>query len=452
MFFDGVLDLDIPTGTTVTNPIGSLGALTVTGSPDSYADCSDDGAHFAIASPSYEVGTGDITIVMKARVTSFVAGEYLVYDYDGSGTAAAAAATGLAVKVTAGGSRRVGLAVPPASETIGSGFLTECSSSTLVAGQDFIIAFRRSSGTWTVWVDADASGGMVSDTPSSNTLGSASLTECEGPVFGAARTASATTSLGGGRIYWYVLFTEALSDADLQLSAWDDEANLKTAWLSSGGTVNTETLESTIAVTDEPLDYVFYNRIAEDTLTIFDELLASVVGTVARVLTDELTVTDGAVFSIIRNMLLQDTIIVSEGGTEQYTTSNIVIDDTLDVVDSALRYAQFTRLGDDALVITDSLISSIVNYVIQNAILSSTISVADEAFWHIHVTRMVESALSLFDENASSAYRFILLSDALSMDDGLVSSYVPDSGSMSNPVIRIGFDQPKIDAGGYALV
>lgn len=234
-FADGVTDLDIPTGATVTNPIGSLGTLAVTGSPDSYADCSDDAAHFAIASPSYEVGTGDITIVMKARTTTFVAGEYFVYDYDGTGTTGTA--TGLAIKVITGGSERVALVVPPSSEAAGSGLTLECSSDTLVPNQDFIIGFRRSSGTWTIWLDADASGGMVANTPFFNNIGSAAITECEGPIFGAARSASATTALGSGRIYWYVLIASAVSDADIQLADWATESNLKTAWLSSASAV-----------------------------------------------------------------------------------------------------------------------------------------------------------------------------------------------------------------------
>jgi hypothetical protein len=224
--------------------------------------------------------------------------------------------------------------------------------------------------------------------------------------------------------------------------------------VGGGGTVNTETLESTLAVSDEPLDYVFAYRVGEDAITVSDEIVSTVIGTVAKILTDTLDVTDGAAWFIYRTRLLQDSILVNEGNTEQYITTGIVADDTIDIADSIVRYALFTRLGDDALVITDSIVSSIVNYVIREAVLSSSISVMDEASWFIYVTRLAESTVSMFDEPQSYALRFILLSDALSVDDGATATYVPDPGSvvLVNPIIRVGFDQPRIDVGGYALV
>lgn len=221
-----------------------------------------------------------------------------------------------------------------------------------------------------------------------------------------------------------------------------------------GGSVNTQTLSSTLVVIDEPLDYVFHYRLGEDTLSIFDELVTILVGTNSRILTDTLTIDDGAVLFYRRNRLLADAIVVTEGTLEQYIISNVVMDETLDVVDALIRYAQFTRLGTDSLVITDSLISAVVNYVVNTATLSSAIEVTDSASWYVYVTRLVESALSVFDESQSQLLRFILLTDALWVDDAAESTYVPDPGPPAesfNPVMRIGTDQPKMKIGGYRI-
>lgn len=247
-------------------------------------------------------------------------------------------------------------------------------------------------------------------------------------------------------------FTVVMDDADpgaafVWYSAFGSNAG-------AGGTVNEVTLSSTVTVTDEPLDYVFYNRRIESSIVLFDELVAILVGTISRILTDSIVVDDGAVLFYRRNRLLDDTIVVTEGTLEQYTTTNIVVDDTIDVVDSVIRYLQFNRLGESAVVITDSLISAIINYVIQTAVLSSAIAVTDDEDHFVYVTRLVESTIALFDENLPASLRFILLTDALSVDDGAIATYVPDPGTpgqVFNPVIRIGFDQPRIDTGGYAV-
>lgn len=221
-YADAVAAIERPSVTTKSNP-GSLTDPTIAGITDQYADFGGtNGLNFLPGSPVLNVGTGDITIVMKARVDSFTTSDRLGGNYDGTGTAGSN--HGLEIYIPSGVGRTIALMIPPRSES----FRLESSSSTLVQGQDFIVAFRRSSGTWTIWLDVDASGGMTSDTPSTNAIGSSNISECGDIYFGCDRDGNNGFD---GRIYWFVAFNTALSDADLQLSAWDTESNLKTAWL-----------------------------------------------------------------------------------------------------------------------------------------------------------------------------------------------------------------------------
>jgi hypothetical protein len=162
---------------------------------------------------------------MKAQLDTSLAGRVIAENFDGSGTLDSA--TGWQIVNNTGTSRRIGLAALP---TEASSEVLECASNSHTLGSPFIIAFRRSSGTWTIWMDSDASGGMTSNTPASNTLGSDDVfTEMGDVTFGSRRTGANPFD---GRVYWLVQIDAAVSDADIQLSAWDDEANLKAAWLT----------------------------------------------------------------------------------------------------------------------------------------------------------------------------------------------------------------------------
>lgn len=243
---------------------------------------------------------------------------------------------------------------------------------------------------------------------------------------------------------------------------------------AASGTVNTNTLESTIVVTDQPLDYVFFNRVAEDAITLFDELIAVVTGILTKILSSTIDMTDGAVMFFRRTRLLEDTIVITEGTTERYITTNMLTEDTLDVIDQLTRFMRYTRLASDSVVLTDEAVTSIIGYLIFSNVLTSQLTVTDELIRQalftrlaessidltdgtvrqVLFTRLLESLLTTFDEKMTACQRFIMLSDALSMDDSLVATYVPDGGPVTpttdNPVIRIGFDQPRIVLGGYS--
>lgn len=226
--------------------------------------------------------------------------------------------------------------------------------------------------------------------------------------------------------------------------------------IPSGGTVNEQTLSSTLSVTDEPLDYVFYTRVLDSPVEVFDSLVSIFTGTSiqTKVLDSTLTVSDGATLFLLRQRLLQDTIIVSEGNTDLFINTNVIVDDTLDIVDEILSFARYTRLGSDTITVTDSLLSTVINYLVISSILTSNLTVTDEAVRYAFFARTLDSFLSTIDGALTPVERFILLSDALSVDDGLVATYVPGESpapATHTPVIRVGFDQPRIDIGGYAV-
>jgi hypothetical protein len=226
------------------------------------------------------------------------------------------------------------------------------------------------------------------------------------------------------------------------------------------GTVTETTLTSNVVVADEGMKAAYFTRQLDSFTTLFDELVASLVLTGStintKVLESFLAVTDGTIATTLRNRLLQDTITISEGSTEQYTTTNIVIEDPIELSDDLLRFAQVYRVSGDTLTVTDAAIVSVSNALIIAAVLTSNLQVTDEVVKSAYFDRVLDSFLRVADdEPMPSLTRFVLLSDALTVDDGAVATYVPDGSSPSpqlfSPLIKVGFDQPRIETGGYAL-
>lgn len=214
------------------------------------------------------------------------------------------------------------------------------------------------------------------------------------------------------------------------------------------GTINTVSLTSNSTVTDEQLLWILRNRLGESSVSI----------------------SDGSVGGVVRNRLLDDAVTVTEGSTIQSTIYNILASDELTIIDEILRWARFSRLLQDDVVITDDIITSLIGHLIFTSVLTSNISVTDEmlpwALFHrlldsnvltndqalnvLSYTRDLLDGFDVFDDTQSWARRFILLTDALSVHDSLSS--LVTSPTTDSPVIRIGFDQPRIEIGGYAVV
>jgi hypothetical protein len=224
-------------------------------------------------------------------------------------------------------------------------------------------------------------------------------------------------------------------------------------------------------------------------------------GTVnTQTLTDTLTITDLGIGSAVRGRLASDTILVTEGALISSTEYGLVGDDTIDVSDSGTQYAVRARVAEDALTVTDQalwfllrhyvlqdgisvtdeLIASIIAgnntiftsvltsqlllsdellpYVYRNRLLQSDFSVLDEAILWLVRVRGLDSFVEVTDQNLTAMKRFILLTDVLSVDDSLVSLYVPDGVFSPRPVVGVdppkivvGSDPPHIVLGGLAI-
>jgi len=198
----------------------------------------------------------------------------------------------------------------------------------------------------------------------------------------------------------------------------------------SGGTVNTQTLSSTTVLTDGVLSTALFNR------------------------------------------LTSEAIIVSEGNTERYIDRFLDAISEISLSDEAVLWLRRTRLLQDDIQITDALISQVIGYLIFTSVLTSNVTITDEALKTAYFYRLMESnvvtadqimrallvardlldGIEVADSGLTAVQRFILLTDAISLEDALTALYVPVTGpAVDNPIIRIGFDQPKIDLGGYGV-
>lgn len=216
---------------------------------------------------------------------------------------------------------------------------------------------------------------------------------------------------------------------------------------AAGGVVNTSTLTDTVTPADDIVRSAIRGNVSSDTLTVVDSFF----------------------LWWYRTRVLQSSVVVTEGSLETYTTTNMQAIDELTISDELVAWLRRTRLLDDSIAITDELIASVIGYLIFISTLTSQLTITDEALPLRYFTRLLESDLltadqamrstfvarsfldtvDVTDENLTALQRFILLTDALSIDDSLSSLLV--SPVTSNPVIVIGFGQPRIEIGGYGL-
>lgn len=198
-------------------------------------------------------------------------------------------------------------------------------------------------------------------------------------------------------------------------------------YTAGGGTVNTETLESAIAVSDESPLFMLRHRILESLLSVNegDTIVSEIINLISD---DALSVSDGVISSALRNRLLEDSVTVTDDDIAAvigYLIFVEVLSSEVAVTDEALPYRLFERLLDSNLLTTD------------------------EALRALQVTRSLMDSVDISDEGLTSLQRYILLSDALSIEDDLASEVI--TPLLINPVIVIGFDQPDIQLGGYAI-
>lgn len=248
----------------------------------------------------------------------------------------------------------------------------------------------------------------------------------------------------GSDNYWEINVTDY--DADTLANV----ATLDVITAEGGGTVNTQTLTSSVVVSDASLASKTSGRLAADTITI----------------------TDAGLDYVFFSRLGSDSVTVTDGPMEFYSVYGVTAISEVTVSDELVAWLRRNRLLQDNVLVTDELISSLIGYLIYTSILTSNVTVADQALDYVYFHRVMESTLlttdqilrallvardlldgvEVTDSTLTAMQRFILLTDTISLEDALSALYVPDTGPITdNPVIRIGFDQPQVALGGYSV-
>lgn len=219
---------------------------------------------------------------------------------------------------------------------------------------------------------------------------------------------------------------------------------------AAGGTVNTETLTDTITASDSAARFAIRGNVS----------------------TDNITLADAVFWWWYRTRVMTDNLVITEGATETSTVSNVHAIDEITVSDGIVAWLRRTRLAQDAIAITDEAIASTIGYLIFVSVLTSQLTITDQALTTRYFSRLLESGvltsdqalrallvtrnlldtIDVEDQGLTALQRFILLTDAISLDDSLASVVVtPTVPGVTNPRILIGFDQPRIELGGYGF-
>lgn len=258
-----------------------------------------------------------------------------------------------------------------------------------------------------------------------------------------------------------------------------------------GGTVFTEILTDTASITDALSPFAHRNRRLDDSIEVTEggtirsvstNLLADDALDVTdsgtqfsirgRVGTDTIDISDQAFWFILRHRLLQsginltDELISATSGSNVLTrvlTSEILLADQalpyayrnrllesgIEATDEAALWVIRHRLLESGISLTDEALSQVFGGNILFRVLTSEIVTADELLKALLISRSMSDAIDIDDSLLTAMQRFILLTDAISVDDSLLSS---DTTPVPvTPLIRIGFDQPRIELGGYGL-
>lgn len=219
---------------------------------------------------------------------------------------------------------------------------------------------------------------------------------------------------------WYVAQGQARTGSTSQAFGWDDvivggggyyhppcAVAIEVVAAASGGTVNTSTLTETVSLSDAALSQV------------------------------------------IRNRLLQSLLDVTDGPLSASTLTNRIVNDSIEVTDEALRFVLRRRLLSEGVDISDAAIAQLLTGNILLKILTDGLTITDAALPLVLRNRLIVSLVMLNDQSLTAMQRFLVLSDAIAIDDQLISSFITQTTAA--PRIVIGFDQPRIEVGGYGI-
>jgi hypothetical protein len=227
-----------------------------------------------------------------------------------------------------------------------------------------------------------------------------------------------------------MLYRNGGTQSAFTVDAWTDDA-------AAGGTVNTKTAEDTIAVGDTTLSGAVRNRIPQSLLALADDTPAGAVRT--RIPQSLITLTDQATLFYLRTSLASDTLDVFDQLLAQFTGTILkILTDTIDVTDGpAQGYSIY--LGDAADAI-DQLDETALMFI-KGRLSDDALEMSDGAAQFFQRNRDSSDALATSDSAPWFALRQRLLGDAIDVSEGpnvIFTEYAldaPDSLSVSDDTV-----------------
>lgn len=212
-------------------------------------------------------------------------------------------------------------------------------------------------------------------------------------------------------------------------------------------------LDSTLSVDDEIRTFLRRNRQLDSAISITegDLVRSSVVNMDAA---DSLSISDEQALFLLRRRLAGDDIGISDEVLAQTTGIIIyqrILDSLTTITDESMAFAYLRRLRDSEISVADQ----VDRFTLVTRVLLDALSLDDDLDASLVldqiIARILTSDIGLFDEPMSAMQRFILLSEMLSVQDDATAAFIPHVGGLFVPRIVIGFDQPRIELGGYRI-
>jgi hypothetical protein len=183
-------------------------------------------------------------------------------------------------------------------------------------------------------------------------------------------------------------------------------------------------MSDAIVATDAPVYWRRLVRVTDETTTLVDSVVKSVITAGATVYTKVMTDTLGATDAVIqwlrrvRNQI--ETITISEGNL--FRTAIVTADESIDLSDGFVTWRRLKRVMDENLDIIDGFSKILSGAGITYAkVMSDTVTLIDDAGrrWRLRFTQLTD-AVGLSDQVLDSLRAVRSLGDVVELSDGTV--------------------------------
>lgn len=183
-------------------------------------------------------------------------------------------------------------------------------------------------------------------------------------------------------------------------------------------------MSDTVAVTDETTMWRRLKRVMDETLTIVDSIVKSVIlagsVTYTKVMTDTLAATDAFVLWLRRVRGPIDTITLSDGDTYRY--SIVTASDALDASDGFVSWRRLKRIAQDNVDLIDGFSKTLSGAgIVYAKVMSDVAILVDDAGrrWKLRVSQVTD-AVGLSDQVLDYLRAVRSLGDVVELSDGTV--------------------------------